>query len=321
MAVEVFSNDAVSPLNGAIDDNDLTLIVDSASDFPATGNFRIKIDDEIMLVTGVSSNTFTVTRAQEGTAAASHLDNATVAHVLTAGALDTRLIDEVYTDTYANRLAVAKSGRLFLPNNGFQIERDTGAAWAPWGPLFPLTAPVSNDFAWINQGSASITTTNGGIYLLAPAHTGIDYKVRKKAAPATPYTITAAFLPQVRSLDNHSCGLLFRQSSDGKLAALAYVHATSAMNFQSLKLTSPTAFSAQYTIETVRQGFGPLMFMRIADNGTSRIVSYSVDGVNFMALHTVGRTDFLTADEVGFFSNSDTTGGDAAMTLLSWKQA
>jgi hypothetical protein len=44
----------------------------------------------------------------------------------------------------------------------------------------------------------------------------------------------------------------------------------------------------------------------------------SADGQHFMAIHTVGRTDFLTADEVGIVVNSQNATFAAAGTLLSW---
>jgi hypothetical protein len=47
----------------------------------------------------------------------------------------------------------------------------------------------------------------------------------------------------------------------------------------------------------------------------------STDGQNFKVIHTVGRTDFLTADQVGFFVNDQSNTIAAGMTLLSWKQA
>jgi hypothetical protein len=63
------------------------------------------------------------------------------------------------------------------------------------------------------------------------------------------------------------------------------------------------------------------MFFRIADDGANRISSISTDGINFRVIHTVARTDFLTADQVGFFVNCQETTWDAGMTLLSWKEA
>lgn len=86
---ELLANNATSQLNGAVDGSTdpVTFTVDDASTFPATGNFTIIIDGEIMLVTSVSGDDFTADRAQEGTAIAAHADNAVVASVLTAGSL------------------------------------------------------------------------------------------------------------------------------------------------------------------------------------------------------------------------------------------
>ncbi|MGH7487131.1 MAG: hypothetical protein ACREMY_16235 [bacterium] len=84
---ELYANKAASTLDGDIDDSVTTLDVVDASTFPSGGNFRIIIDSEIMIVTAVSSETFTVTRGAESTTAASHSDGQAVTHVLTAASL------------------------------------------------------------------------------------------------------------------------------------------------------------------------------------------------------------------------------------------
>lgn len=84
---EKFANNFSTLLNGAINNSVTSLVVDSVTGAPAV-NWRLKIDDELMLVTAVSTLTLTVTRGIEGTTAASHADDSVVTHVLTAGALD-----------------------------------------------------------------------------------------------------------------------------------------------------------------------------------------------------------------------------------------
>jgi len=85
MAVEQFANNASSTLNGAIISSDTSLTVNSASTFPTSGNFRIIIDSEIIIVGSVSSNTFSnLTRGAEGTTAASHSNGVVVTHLLTS---------------------------------------------------------------------------------------------------------------------------------------------------------------------------------------------------------------------------------------------
>lgn len=95
---ERFTNNASTTLNGAINNAVTSLVVTSASLFPTAGNFRIRIEDEIMLVTAVAGTTFTVTRAYEGTAAASHANAVTVREILTAGVMTLADVwDEILT--------------------------------------------------------------------------------------------------------------------------------------------------------------------------------------------------------------------------------
>ena len=63
---EQFKNLASTTLSGDIDNATTSVGVASAMGFTG-GNFRILVDSEIMLVTGVSGTTFTVVRHQEGT--------------------------------------------------------------------------------------------------------------------------------------------------------------------------------------------------------------------------------------------------------------
>lgn len=84
VALEKLANNAISTLNGSINNAVTSLTVTSAADFPTSGNFHVIVEDEIMLVTAVSGTTFTVTRAQENTAGASHASGVDIALILTA---------------------------------------------------------------------------------------------------------------------------------------------------------------------------------------------------------------------------------------------
>lgn len=55
----------------------------ATSRFPQTNNFKVRVENEVMLVTaGAGTNSWTVTRAQDGTAAAAHAIGVTVAQVV-----------------------------------------------------------------------------------------------------------------------------------------------------------------------------------------------------------------------------------------------
>ena len=85
---ERFANNSQTSLNGAINVSQTTFNVLDGSKLPLQPQFRIRVDDELMLVTGVSGNTLTVTRGIESTIATSHNNQRVVRHVLTAGAID-----------------------------------------------------------------------------------------------------------------------------------------------------------------------------------------------------------------------------------------
>jgi hypothetical protein len=85
---ENFANLYQTTINdsGGISDTDTSVTVTTATGAPPA-NFRLKCEDELMLVTAVVGSTFTITRGIEGTTAASHADGATVTHVLTAASV------------------------------------------------------------------------------------------------------------------------------------------------------------------------------------------------------------------------------------------
>src|SRR5687767_4230815 len=84
---EQLANNAFTTLNGGIDSDDSPITVTDGSVFPSTGNFRIRIGDEILICTARSSNSLTVLRGQESTSAASASNGADVVHIVTAAGL------------------------------------------------------------------------------------------------------------------------------------------------------------------------------------------------------------------------------------------
>ena len=87
MATERFANSAQTSLSAAISSGDTSLTVASASAFPGSPQFRVRIGAELLLVTAVGGTTWTVTRGVEGTTAAAHAAGDSVTQVLTAAAV------------------------------------------------------------------------------------------------------------------------------------------------------------------------------------------------------------------------------------------
>lgn len=84
---ENLGNDFVTTLNGSINNSTTAITVASGTGAPAA-NFRIRVNDELMLVTSKGAGTnWTATRGIEGTVAVAHNDGTPVAHVITLGGL------------------------------------------------------------------------------------------------------------------------------------------------------------------------------------------------------------------------------------------
>jgi hypothetical protein len=321
---ELYTTLGASTLNGAITNVAVSLTVTSAASFPTAGNFRIRVDNEIILVTAVAAAVFTIVRGQEGTANVSHVDLSAVTEVMTAAMLDAVRVDVHQTGAIATLPLTGKAGDTFYPSDAPYLLRFSGSVFERWGAVWKLVEPVDAAYAWRNQGTATKSTANGGVYVEAAAAAGTNLKGREIAAPATPYTITGAFLANARSLDFVNCGLYFANAGAGTISRLAIV-ANSGVNsgwaIQADKLTSATVFSASYASEPFPQGRSGLIWFRIADDGVNRIYSWSADGFNFITFFSVGRTDFLTADLVGFYVESGSATAKAGIFLAHWLAA
>lgn len=92
--IETFVNGlSRTTLNGSINNSTTTVVVTDATQLPSTPFFRIRVESELMMVTGISSNTLTVIRGIEGTTGASHADTLHVDFELTADAMRSDVIN------------------------------------------------------------------------------------------------------------------------------------------------------------------------------------------------------------------------------------
>ncbi len=118
-------------------------------------------------------------------------------------------------------------------------------------------------------------------------------------------------------------GLCWRESSSGKLSLFAIIRNNAAPYLNGIalyKFNTATSYSgAAYSpLFTEAVWTNDLYWVKMQDNATDRIFSISVDGENWHVHHTVGRTDFLTADEWGIFANSNNS--DVGVQLVSWSE-
>jgi hypothetical protein len=191
----------------------------------------------------------------------------------------------------------------------------------PSGGGFGFTAPVNADWSWVNQGSASVTSNTailgGGNqeYLLGVAAAGPSIHMRVRNSPSTPWTRTFIFIPLIDNINFQACGVVFYDSGSGKLIFFAYDETDT---FSVSKWNSTTSFSGTYTVTSAWRYRGPFLAFKIEDDGANRACYISFDGVNFQGVHSVGRTDFATCDQIGFAVKDQNINVKPAMTLLSY---
>ena len=231
------------------------------------------------------------------------------------------LVPLVTADLFANRPAAGQKGKLWLPTDGFTLAEDNGASWLPSGPAFPFTTPSDSGYSWVNQGTDTLTVGKDSLQLVGGAQGNVQAIVgRVKTAPATPYTLTMyarAILPSVNYM---GYGLWFRDSGTTNFHACGFFFDnglwTPGWSWNSSKGTG-VGFTAHYQrVEALQQP----MFMRIGDDGVNRKFSVSDDGQNWITVHTVARTDFLTANQIGYWvsdQNAATPNFAPVVTILS----
>jgi hypothetical protein len=222
----------------------------------------------------------------------------------------------ISTGAFSARPAAGSLGRLYLPNNGFSQGFDTGSAWSPFGPLYALTAPIDANFAWVNQGTATVTADKDAIALAVVAASGTSWKVRKKALSG--FTrLEILMLPHTYGTGSQTA-LLFRESGTGKLATMSL---SDGNTIAIQHWTNPTTFLANdaTNIALSVRGF---LWLAIAISGANLLYQSSVDGQNWVQLLSIAKTSqFTTApDEWGFGANSGQTLYNNGLTLLSFKE-
>lgn len=212
----------------------------------------------------------------------------------------------------------ANAGDLYFPTNGFYTERYTGTTWHQWGPLWPMVDPNAYSWSWVNQSSAYVITSNGGVFLRGTQSSAVNIRARVKSVPTAPYQVTAAFIPLVTTANYSAAGLCLRDSGTGKLVLFDYLGEVNAVEVS--KWSSPTAAVAAYATNAAFRLLNAVFWFRITDDNTNRTCSYSMDGVNYADVHVVGRTDYITPDQIGFFVKDQNATYFPAMTVLSWKE-
>lgn len=181
-----------------------------------------------------------------------------------------------------------------------------------------IVPPVDADFAWINQGGASVDTSGDGIVLYAPAGSGNNFRIRKKAI-TPPFDIITLITPQFVSQNNCWTGMVLRQS-DGKFQFYGINFTDNGEHLWIQNWTNPTTWAGSNPRLRDYYLSGTLWLRITDDNVATRNYYFSTNGRKWSPFFSEGRTAHITASEAGICVNVDNADIDAALWLRSWEQ-
>ena len=220
--------------------------------------FALAIDpetssEEIVYVTAVSSDTFTVTRAQASTSGIAHSTGATVQHVFTGNDAQhfedgvIAAITETSTSTLSNKTLTAPK----FVNGGFIADANGNEE-----VIFVTTASAVNELTVTNAATAGTPSV---------AATGGDTNISLNLVPKGTGTVQANAVPVALA----RLGLNTQTTTAYTLVATDLNKLVTLSNANSITLTVPNGvFSAGDQIHLARLGVGSVT---VASDGTSVI--------------------------------------------------
>lgn len=315
---EVLINNVESELAADAMSGDATIEVLNGSPFPLVGNYRVRVNDEIMIVTSRTGSDLSVTRGAEGTTPASHTTGDRVVVVLTKGSLEDRISDFIIRDDYASKPAAGTKGRLFLPSDGIFMEYDDGAAWHKYGPIASFVDPPdfrSSPWVWVNKANTWLQDGDGYYIFNRPHTTTNQYSALVKPLSA-PFTITACFscgLQDAGVLTGFGLALYDNTGSDD-----AILWGWQGGDLQTRYFTASTGQAG--TAGNYSEPFPPwdVFWLQIEDDSTDRHFRLSLDGINFVTYLTEANTTHVTTNCVGLLFANAVTGKVMNVSVLSW---
>jgi hypothetical protein len=282
---ENFANNASTTLNGTINNSTTSVVVTSAAGFPSA-NFRILIGSELMLVTGVSGTTFTVTRGIEGTGAASHSSGVQVTQIITAGGL-------------------------------LQYITENAA------PAGPTTSYTQSNFTVLNTHGETITDQTGAILLSIPARTA-NFQAILLSRPIPTAKVEAAFdlMAAVASATDLRFMFGYRESATGKMTLMGlFSSGEFAVRHHSAFTDEGTAI-----VTAGRHIGSNPRFLKVEKSGSNLLFSISVDGLLWSQIWTETLTTYFTTapDQVVWGAGVWSAGSSEAsvqMKLMQWNES
>lgn len=192
-----------------------------------------------------------------------------------------------------------------------------GGGGVPW---LAITNPTLTTFAWRNQGGATVTTNSDSYYLSSPGTSGSNIRGQEIAAPATPVSFTAGFVPHIFGNNNQGYGIYVTDGTKLVTSFVAYASSVATIAFLGInQQNSVTSWSSGPYKEALPGLIACPLFLKVFDNGTNLAFSWSPDGISFQQFYSQARTSWLASvSDFGWWVDTDGSTLPAATLLVSW---
>ncbi len=227
-----------------------------------------------------------------------------------------------------------KSIRVKADETGWELYAPSGATIPNWVSLQPDATPGSPNalddefddadtlpgggsaqWTWINQGLATADIVGTSLVLTAPAASGDNIRMLAQTCPLAPWEFTAKITPEFGAIPTNSvmgiCGL----QTGAKLVIAGYQHASSGI-VMAAYFNSVTSYSAVGGGQTI---YLSTFYVRLKNDGTNLIWSFSHNGVKFYTYYSTSLTTFLTGnpDSIGLCCASEQNTNDSTL-VCDW---
>lgn len=213
-----------------------------------------------------------------------------------------------------------KNGMRYGTSDGLYDYLVTSGAWQAFYGSRAVTPPVSGNFSWVNQVSASVSAANGGLTITGPGVAGINIQAQVVSLPSAPFTIDMLIAEfTLGSGANFNGGVILRESGTGKLETFG---SNASVGINTLSVTqwnSPTSFANAAKNATLGVPFFPNgWWVRITNDNTNLKCWFSTDGTTWVEFYSeaVGAFFSVAPNQIGIYFDSETTGNVQQMVTL-----
>lgn len=217
---------------------------------------------------------------------------------------------------FASRPAPGSTGSIYLSTDSQTLFRDDGTAWHAWGPLNRFTTP-SAGASTTTLGTASFASDKGSRLLTLPSAAGFNWRIEYNTlSPSSGYTATAFIETSCVPAQSLQSSMVLLNSSSGSFVSFGPEFISSGWALFASKWNSATSFNNNYVGVAIANLLTMPNWLRVVDDGTTRYFQYSFNGVDWILLTSVARTDFVTPDSIGW-GGSNSNGSTALLRLRS----